>query len=211
MFRLPTHLESFVPPPTEQVPQTRPWRGSFMLSSPSSPPVSSHTMIYCSAAETEGDNEVEKWPTQFLVQILTHRPLLQELQQWVKHSDAVPMCMFMPDRLPNIGAHRENLAAFQSLAKTLHDNQFIAIAPWNAPDRLSGGGLILYPTVTSQALLVGAVFLQTQFPDFLGINSRSHVMVMPVPRGLSYSPSGSAATPNIAASQRHARGGGHAR
>lgn len=55
MFRLPTHLETFVPPPTEQVPQTRPWRGTLVLSSLSSPPGSPHTVIYCAAAETEGD------------------------------------------------------------------------------------------------------------------------------------------------------------
>ena len=55
MFRLPTHLETLVPPPTEQVPQTRPWRGSLILSSSSTQPGSPHNVIYCSAAETEGD------------------------------------------------------------------------------------------------------------------------------------------------------------
>ncbi|KAH8096892.1 hypothetical protein BXZ70DRAFT_895665 [Cristinia sonorae] len=205
MFRLPTHLETFVPPPTEQVPQTRPWRGTLVLSNPSSPPASSHTVIYCAAAETEGDNQVQTWPPQFVIQILNHRPMLPQFQAWVK-ANAVPMCMFMPDRLADRDAHKRNIASFELLAKTLHDNQFVAVAPWNSSDRTSGGGLILYPTVTSTALLVGAIFLQNGFPDFLGVNPRSHVL--PVPRAQSYSPSGSSATPNIATSQRHGRGGG---
>lgn len=47
MFRLPTHLESFIPPPRDQVPTSRPWTGSLRLPSSSS--------VFCTAAETEGE------------------------------------------------------------------------------------------------------------------------------------------------------------
>jgi hypothetical protein len=31
VFRLPTHLESFLPPPSQQVPQSKPWRGTLVV------------------------------------------------------------------------------------------------------------------------------------------------------------------------------------
>ena len=63
-----------------------------------------------------------------MVQILNSKPLLPQLQTWIK-DNAVPMCMFMPDRLTG-DAHARNLAAFESLAKTLHDNQFVRLVPY---------------------------------------------------------------------------------
>lgn len=46
-------------------------------------------------------------------------------------------------------------------------NGQIAIVRWNIPDRLSGAGIVLFPTMTSTASLAGAVFVNTNFPDFI--------------------------------------------
>ncbi len=60
MFRLPTHLETLVPPPDEQVPQSQPWRGTFAL--PASSPMPQlpprQREISVTAAETENDKYV---------------------------------------------------------------------------------------------------------------------------------------------------------
>ena len=55
MFRLPTHLESLVPPPREQVPQTRPWRGRIFTPASFPDPATQSCEIRVTAAETEYD------------------------------------------------------------------------------------------------------------------------------------------------------------
>lgn len=58
VFRLPTHLESLVPPPSEQVPQPRPWRGTFVLNTADG----NHKgvqEISLTAVETDGDKYVQ--------------------------------------------------------------------------------------------------------------------------------------------------------
>ncbi|KAI0697021.1 hypothetical protein BC835DRAFT_1271070 [Cytidiella melzeri] len=205
MFRLPTHLESFIPPPNAQVPHGRPWRGILIAppSSPSSQGIAQQ--LYCTAAETDGDNQTELWPRIFYLQLINHRPLLREVHDWVK-TNAPPMCMFMPDRLPDTAASRANEETFKHLADLLMQTQSVAIAPWNVPDRLLGAGIILMPTGTSRNLLVGALFLQSNFPEFI-MNANL------VPRSLPYS-SGSGHTPfdpappHIASSQRHHQASG---
>lgn len=43
----------------------------------------------------------------------------------------------------------------------------VAIAPWNAPDRLPGSGILVLPIPSSTGLLVGVIFLAERFPGFL--------------------------------------------
>ncbi|KAI0346366.1 hypothetical protein BDW22DRAFT_1352423, partial [Trametopsis cervina] len=203
MFRLPTHLESFIPPPNTQLPQGRPWRGTLVL--PPSSPSSQSTVqqLQCTAADTDGDNpnsQTKLWPTTFYLQLVNQRPLLHEFHDWVKTSSP-PMCMFMPDRLPDPTASKANEDGFKHLADVLMQNQWVAIAPWNVPDRILGAGIILFPTGTSRNLLVGALFLHSNFPEFI-LNANL------LPRSLPYSPgSGNSpydpAPPHIASSQRH--------
>lgn len=57
VFRLPTHLESFVPPPSDQVPPSRSWSGVLTLTF-SSNSLSGYEDIYVTAAETDGDKYV---------------------------------------------------------------------------------------------------------------------------------------------------------
>lgn len=43
----------------------------------------------------------------------------------------------------------------------------VAIAPWGTP-ALRGAGMIIYPAQNSSSLLVGALFFDRPFPNFLG-------------------------------------------
>ncbi|KDQ57273.1 hypothetical protein JAAARDRAFT_107789, partial [Jaapia argillacea MUCL 33604] len=165
-FRLPTHLESLVPPPVAQRPEHKPWRGTFTLM-PNGSATTASQVLYATAAETEGDNRTELWPANFFIQHMYPTIELQEIQSWVKRH-SVPLCMFMPDRLPYSNDSKANEGGFRSLARFLSENKMIAVAPWNAPDRFSGAGILLFPTQASSGLLVGAIFLQTGFPPFVG-------------------------------------------
>lgn len=69
-------------------------------------------------------SKTELWPPLFHLQIMNQRPLLREIHDWVK-AHPVPMCMFMPDRLPDANAHRANQMAFDELAGLLMQNQWV--------------------------------------------------------------------------------------
>ncbi|KAH9910377.1 uncharacterized protein BXZ73DRAFT_92367 [Epithele typhae] len=171
MFRLPTHLETLVPPPRDQLPQSQPWRGSLLLPT-SSPHPSRPREIRVTAAETENDNsQQEQWPRQFQLQVVDHRGVLRQVHQWVSQvqlSD-FPRCMLMPDRLPDQAVSRDNQAQFEGLARHLLENETVAVARWDVNDPSTPGGLLLYPTSTTRTLMVGVVFLTSEFPSFLGL------------------------------------------
>ena len=164
------------------------------------------------------------------LQLLSQQNVLHELLEWLKDHQP-PMCMFMPDRLPDAAASRTNQTHFEHLATTLAQNHSVsspdnpshalrtpvnltdkqmhvqvAVAPWNAPDRFVRGGIILFPTGTLRNLLVGAVFFDTGFPEFIAPANT-------LPRSVPYSPNSGhnpydPAPPNIAASQRHHQASG---
>jgi hypothetical protein len=54
-FRLPTHLENLVPPPSEQMPQPTHWRGTLTVDRFNVAGSSSPTQIMGTAAETDGE------------------------------------------------------------------------------------------------------------------------------------------------------------
>jgi len=91
---------------------------------------------------------------------------LPDFQTWVKRHTP-PICAFMPDRIQDPNANAANQKNFSSLSRILLLNQMVAIATWGASDRLPGAGIVLYPTQSSSNLLFGAVFLSSQFPDFV--------------------------------------------
>ena len=71
-------------------------------------------------------SQVELWPTYFQVSIVSQRPLLREVMDWVKaHTPA--MCVFMPDRLADSAAHAANTAQFEAFAGALLQNQFVSL------------------------------------------------------------------------------------
>ena len=70
-------------------------------------------------------SEVSLWPQQLQVHVLSQRPVLPELQAWLKR-ETPPICMFMPDRLPDHEAHRRNQGNFENLARSLYDGQYVS-------------------------------------------------------------------------------------
>ncbi|KAI0760031.1 hypothetical protein C8Q74DRAFT_195908 [Fomes fomentarius] len=185
MFRLPTHLESLVPPPRDQVPQSQPWRGAILLPASSPHPAARPREIAVTAAEIENDNQQETWPRHFQIQIIRQRGILREVQAWlaqVQLGGHLARCMLMPDRLQERAASRENHAIFESFAHQLLEEGMVAIAPWSVTDPTSSGGILLYPTTTTRALLVGVVFLGSGFPEFIQ-GSTSHSPIAGPSRG----------------------------
>ncbi|KAI0676624.1 hypothetical protein C8Q78DRAFT_955056, partial [Trametes maxima] len=171
MFRLPTHLsESLVPPPAGQVPQSQPWRGALVLPASSPHPSARPREIWVTAAETENDNSrQENWPARFQLQIVRRPGILREVHAWLAQLQPgqLSRCMIMPDRLPGAAASRENQTNFEGLALRLIQEDMVALSPWSINEPSSPGGLLIYPTTTTHALLVGIVFLNVAFPEFL--------------------------------------------
>ncbi|OSC97391.1 hypothetical protein PYCCODRAFT_1448047 [Trametes coccinea BRFM310] len=225
MFRLPTHLESLIPPPRDQVPQSQPWRGLFVLpaSSPGPHGVARPAReIHVTAAETENDNQQELWPERFHLQLIRRSGVLREVHGWLAQVQPgqLSRCMLMPDRLSDAAVSQQNKAAFESLARELFEQGIVAIAPWSANSPSPPGGILLYPTATSRALLVGIVFLNTNFPEFIvgpgwhsptagpsGINPGQLLPRLqpfqPVTPHSLYDP----APPNISSASRYGQGG----
>ncbi|KAJ7432188.1 hypothetical protein B0H11DRAFT_2127342 [Mycena galericulata] len=177
VFRLPTHLDNFIPPPSTQA-QTatagRPWRGTLTIRGmrPSDP--GSNQEIRVTAVETDGESDVRRWPSQFFAQLAHGRPILREVRAWIRQH-APPISTFMPDRLPDPDTNVVNLANFRSLSRMLFEYQIVAIAGWGT-DNFPGGGIIIIPAEHSSALLVAALFF-SQFPDIL--NTRLNIPLTP--------------------------------
>jgi len=58
VFRLPTPLEAFTPPPSQQAPDQRPWRGALVVSGMRTTDRSSAQTIRVTAVETDGNKFV---------------------------------------------------------------------------------------------------------------------------------------------------------
>ncbi|PPQ86684.1 hypothetical protein CVT25_006759 [Psilocybe cyanescens] len=167
VFRLPTQLETLVPPPYDQRPQPPPWRGSIIVSGLRSSDRGSSQEIFVTAVETDGENRAQQWPQTFFVRILHDQPVLREFHSWVKACmPPMPLCTFMPNRLRETNLNTVNQANFRSLSRALFDNQTVAIASWE-PNTFPGAGMVIYPAQNSSAVLVGALFFEMPFPHFI--------------------------------------------
>ncbi|KAI0319853.1 hypothetical protein OF83DRAFT_719984 [Amylostereum chailletii] len=177
-FRLPSHLDSFIPPPTEQVPPMRPWSGTlsltFVTNSQGAP-----QDIQVTTADADGENRNDLWPNRLFVYISQHRVTRADVSAWVK-SHNPPVCAFMPDKHPVSSNTASNQANFASLSRFLLENHMVAYAPWNIPDRLPGAGIMLYPSPSSHALLIGAIFLSSPFPEFIAYSQPATSRVSPL-------------------------------
>nr|GAT45773.1 predicted protein [Mycena chlorophos] len=151
VFRLPTHLDNFIPPPAAQARSSasgamRPWRGTLTVRGmrPSDP--ASNQEIRVTAVETDGDSDAGRWPTHFFAHIVHGRPIQRQVRDWVQqHAPAI--ATFMPDRLPDPDSNVVNVATFRSLSRMLFEQQLIAIAPWGSAPSL--GQHTLTPLVTT--------------------------------------------------------------
>ncbi|KAF7300572.1 hypothetical protein HMN09_00942200 [Mycena chlorophos] len=172
VFRLPTHLDNFIPPPAAQARSSasgamRPWRGTLTVRGMRSSDLASNQEIRVTAVETDGDSDAGRWPTHFFAHIVHGRPIQRQVRDWVQqHAPAI--ATFMPDRLPDPDSNTVNLATFRSLSRMLFEQQLIAIAPWGSESSFSaaGGGIVIIPAEHSSALLVAALFF-SQIPDFI--------------------------------------------
>ncbi|KLO13721.1 hypothetical protein SCHPADRAFT_349891 [Schizopora paradoxa] len=176
VFRLPTPFDPMSSDSSRNA-QSRPWRGTFSLHGISLfPPrdASGQQLLFATSAETEGDNRVELWPKHFNIYVTRQTCRLSDIQAYIR-TNPQPLCMFMPDR----HGGSQNEANFRTLARTMTENQMIAIAPWNDPERLPGAGILLFPTTSSTALLVGVIFLNSPFPDFLSDPLRQNASAIP--------------------------------
>ncbi|KAF7351423.1 hypothetical protein MSAN_01574300 [Mycena sanguinolenta] len=178
VFRLPTHLDSLIPPPSTQAQSAnagRPWRGTLTVRGMRLSDLGSNQEIRVTAVETDGDSDVRRWPSHFFAELAHGRPILREVRTWIQQH-APPISTFMPDRLPDPDANIVNQTTFRSLSRMLFENQIVAIARW-APDTFPGGGIIIIPAEHSSALLVAALFF-AQFPDI--ITTRLNIPLSPI-------------------------------
>ncbi|KIM91709.1 hypothetical protein PILCRDRAFT_822 [Piloderma croceum F 1598] len=202
VFRLPTHLESLIPPPSEQISLSRPWRGAFVLNFVDGGAKSSSQEICVTAVETEGDSRIDLWPSQFYIYMTRDRSTLHDFQAWVRRH-APPICTFLPDRIGEPNATGANQRSFASLSRILLLNQMVAIAPWAASARLPGAGVVLYPSQHSNNLLFGAILLTLPFPDFIVVSPTASFSPVPTPRHSTYPQPHHMAYPSPYASTSH--------
>ncbi|KAJ7269550.1 hypothetical protein C8J57DRAFT_1019672, partial [Mycena rebaudengoi] len=177
VFRLPTHLDNFIPPPSSQLPAAppRPWRGTLIVSGMRASDMGSNQEILVTAVETDGDSDVIHWPTQFFAHLTHGRPILREVRAWIRQHRP-PISTFMPDRQRDPNTNVVNQTTFRSLSQILFENQIVAIAPWGT-DHFTGGGIIIIPAEHSSALLIAALFF-SQFPEI--ITARSNITPTPL-------------------------------
>ncbi|KAF9458223.1 hypothetical protein BDZ94DRAFT_1271124 [Collybia nuda] len=164
VFRLPTHLDSFIPPPSQQGPEQRPWRGALTVSGMRTSDKGSSQTIRVTAVETDGD-KTDLWPSHLFAQITLGRPILRDVQGWVRRHSP-PLCTFMPDRHRDPNVNVVNQSTFRSLSRILFEDQTVAISSWGSDD-IPGAGVIIFPAQNSSSLLVGALFLTDPFPAFV--------------------------------------------
>ncbi|KAJ6609095.1 hypothetical protein B0H10DRAFT_1637646, partial [Mycena sp. CBHHK59/15] len=164
VFRLPTHLDTFIPPPSLQAGQNRPWRGTLTVRGVRTSDTESSQEIRVTAVETDGDSNVRSWPSQFFAQVTHGRPILREVRAWIRQNTP-PISTFMPDRHPDPNTNVVNQTNFRSLSRILFEHQLVAIAPWGT-NHFTGGGIIIIPAEHSSALLVAALFF-SQFPEII--------------------------------------------
>ncbi|KAF7331638.1 hypothetical protein MKEN_00043400 [Mycena kentingensis (nom. inval.)] len=192
VFRLPTYLDNFIPPPAAQAnTHVRPWRGTLTIRGMRVSDLASNQEIRVTAVETDGDCDVRRWPSQFFAHIAHGQPILREVRAWIQRN-APPISTFMPDRLPDPDANVVNMANFRSLSRLLFEQQLIAIAPWGTAQgddstHFPGGGIIIVPAEHSSALLVAALFF-TQFPDIINTSTGTGTTTASAPLTLPLTP-----------------------
>ncbi|KAJ4469852.1 hypothetical protein J3R30DRAFT_3255980, partial [Lentinula aciculospora] len=183
VLRLPSQLESFVPPPASQAPNAAdaiytPWRGQFLVSGTRASDIGSNVNIRVTGVETDGDTQSHLWPSRFVFSVTSPHalPILAQLQNYLTNrSPPIPLTTFMPDRIRDPDQNAVNQSQFRSLSRLLWDGQLVAIvaiALTRSPTSPGGPGrhgILLFPSSNSSAVLFGAVFLTPTdtFPDFL--------------------------------------------
>ncbi|KAK0219867.1 hypothetical protein IW262DRAFT_1460980 [Armillaria fumosa] len=207
-YRLPSNLESFVPPPAAQTSAptsalTHPWRGTLIVSGMRASDKSSNQEIRVTAVETDGDNRVHTWPTHMVFSLTSPYalPIMSQVQSYIRQnrSSPIPLCTILPDRLRDPNTNAVNLSNFRNLSRILYENEMVALASLSSastpesPQAPPSSGILIFPASNSTALLVGALFLDGEsFPEFVLSamkNSRSDVSPSSTSPSIPISPS----------------------
>ncbi|KAK1230585.1 hypothetical protein PQX77_006322 [Marasmius sp. AFHP31] len=189
VYRVPTQLESFVPPPGSHIsrpttaPAIQPWRGRFIVSGMRASDVGSNQEIKITALEADGVTYCELWPQTLIFSITAPNavPIYAQLQNYLETKPAsVSLATFLPERQRDNDATAVNQTKFRTLSRLLWDRQLVAVVSFplpsqgpsppnspSGPSAGSGAGLLIYPVPTSTAMLLGAVFIAEPFPDFV--------------------------------------------
>ncbi|ESK89403.1 hypothetical protein Moror_16178 [Moniliophthora roreri MCA 2997] len=201
VFRLPTHLESFIPPPANQVhPNTsdstvaKPWRGRFIVSGMRASDVGSSQDIKVTAVETDGTTHCELWPPALVFSISAPfaLPILGQLQNYLNaRPGTVQLVTFLPERLRDPNTNTVNQSNFRNLARVLFESLSVAVMSFSIPSprtppsssssdtSAQGGGMLIFPVANSSAMLLGAVFMGQPFPDFVYAAQSPHQSLPP--------------------------------
>ncbi|KIK63347.1 hypothetical protein GYMLUDRAFT_241845 [Collybiopsis luxurians FD-317 M1] len=190
VFRVPTHLESLIPPPASQIPNpadavSSPWRGQFLVSGIRASDRGSNVEIRITGAETDGDTQSHLWPRRFIFSVASPHalPILPQLQHYLRNrSPRIPLTTFMPDRIRDPDQNAVNQSHFRSLSQLLWDGKLVVIVPISISGDSSGRhGILLFPTEitsrssssNSRSVIFGAMFLTPTdfFPDFVSVHA----------------------------------------
>ncbi|KAF5348395.1 hypothetical protein D9758_010916 [Tetrapyrgos nigripes] len=196
VFRIPTHLEYFVPPSAPLIPAdtqsalTHPWRGKLVVSGLRASDIEGSQEIRVTAVETDGETPPSSshlWPSSLIFTVTNALPILKQLQDYIRtaaqQGRPVPMCTFMPERQRDPDAHTVNQTLFRSLSRILWQDQHVAVVPFSASPKLSHSpypnrsmGILIYPASNSTTMLIGAIFLNPSegLPDFVNAAQPSH-------------------------------------
>ncbi|TFL01527.1 hypothetical protein BDV98DRAFT_567094 [Pterulicium gracile] len=168
VFRLPTHVTPFVPPPSSQTMPQPSWRGSLFIDG-FRPADRNHQGINVIAAEVEGNSQLSNWPAHIYAQVTLHRPVLKDMMALLEHQN-LPSAVLMADRFPQSAeTQAANSANFLSFINFLTQGSLVAVARWSS-ERIPTTSItvVFYPSPTSTALLHCSIFLQhTPLPAFL--------------------------------------------
>ncbi|KAF9260347.1 hypothetical protein L218DRAFT_585526 [Marasmius fiardii PR-910] len=185
VYRVPTQLDSLVPPPASQAANpviAGGWRGSFIVSGMRASDVGNNQEIKISAVESDGITHCELWPQSLIFSITSPNavPIYNQLQSYLStQSNSVSRATFLPERLRDPSANMANQHKFRTLSRYLWDRQLVAVVMFSLPSQRPspsrsppapsgrGAGLLIFPVATSTAILLGAVFISEPFPDFV--------------------------------------------
>lgn len=125
--------------------------------------------LHLAAAETNGECRFDLWPEAFVTTNTAVRTgLLDQVWSWTHGAGAAfPLCTFMPERLPDANLSNANKLAFRNLSQQLASTQSVLFVQWSSLSQTSipGAGFILFPSPHSHAVMTGALFLASDFPD----------------------------------------------
>ncbi|KAK7027325.1 hypothetical protein VNI00_015288 [Paramarasmius palmivorus] len=207
VFRLPTHLESFIPPPSSQIQPNnsdstvaRPWRGRFIVSGMRASDVGSSQDIKVTGVETDGTTHCELWPPALVFSISAPYalPIFAQLQNYLNsRQGSVQLVTFLPERLRDPNTNTVNQTNFRNLSRLLWDKQLVAVMSFSIPSPRTpsstsssdtsapGGGMLIFPVANSSAMLLGAVFMGQPFPDFVYTAQSPHPTLPPTMSGIT--------------------------